>query len=270
MKRGLSYIDWSISVGLFIIYIISIFVILGPAFQYDYSAEYLGGIVKEGLEENYHITINRIPFFIVITQPLTDDYPPEQEFEITLDDLPDEFQDMESNKQFAMVDKTGTLIIHREYYSNTQTIRFITTPGRLGLYESNVVGGGHIYYTNKEFFRFFELTSSEPFNYEHAITYGVTEKLNGLNNGDPGEGVLNYVEEIEAMEYEELKELFKYPKERDFSIQIFDGPLNGDPVLDYIKKEPTDRDEVKTLIWSDWVISSNTQRTPVMVVVRTW
>ncbi|MBT3691334.1 hypothetical protein HOG16_03790 [Candidatus Woesearchaeota archaeon] len=265
MKRGLSYVDWTISVGIFIIYIISIFVIMGPAFKQDYSDEYLGKIVKEGLKESTSITIKRIPFYMVITQPVIDNGPLFTNLMIILDNLPLELHEITSNKQFAITNQLGELVIRREYFPDTEKIKFIAQPADFGLTEVNIVGGGNIYYSDKEFFSYLQLDAAEPFEYDHRTTYGITEELIGLDDEELGRW-LN-----DTVEYLDIQELFKYPKEKDFNIQIFnDSSPPDNPQREYMKKEPTDKDEVKVLMWSDWVIYPSTQRAPVMVVVRTW
>ena len=64
-KKGLSYVDWAISVGIFIVYAIILFFIFRPSLQQDYSQEYLGEIIKAGIEKDAYYSMERVPLFII-------------------------------------------------------------------------------------------------------------------------------------------------------------------------------------------------------------
>ena len=65
MKKGLTHIDWAMSIGLFIVYLIVLIILFRPAITTeDYSGDFLSSIVKQGLIDDSYITIEKIPIFI--------------------------------------------------------------------------------------------------------------------------------------------------------------------------------------------------------------
>ena len=86
-KRGLSYVDWTVSIGLFIIFTISIFILLGPAFKQDYSSDYLSSIIKDGIKENTSLELKRFPVFIRSETSIDSDT-----HQFTIDGIPEDFQ----------------------------------------------------------------------------------------------------------------------------------------------------------------------------------
>ena len=51
-KRGLSHIDWVISFGVFVIFLLLLFIWFGPSLTTEYSEEYLGGIASKGFKDD--------------------------------------------------------------------------------------------------------------------------------------------------------------------------------------------------------------------------
>ena len=63
-KKGLSYIDWSISIGIFVIFILALFILVIPALDRRLDETYLISIVETGFKENTYYLIYSIPLFI--------------------------------------------------------------------------------------------------------------------------------------------------------------------------------------------------------------
>src|SRR3989338_9043170 len=64
MKKGVSYIDVAISAGIFILYLLFIFVTLRPGIKEDISGEYLLQIISSGLNNKISMNISKYPLFI--------------------------------------------------------------------------------------------------------------------------------------------------------------------------------------------------------------
>ncbi len=265
MKRGLSYVDWTISVGLFIIYIISIFVILGPAFKQDYSSEYLGNIIKNGLEENTSLNLKRFPFYIRLTDPT--EQIPSGEYILDIINLPSEITEITDNDQFGV--SNGTVFkFNKEYTGNPPTIRAVLDLQDFGMNYPGDIGQGLIFLSEKEIFSTYAITVEDPFERELKTTFGVAEDISGIY-----EDYFNdlFYNQYNPLTYEEIKEVLRYPKEKDFTIEIFQGvDFNNEGLIFYIKKEPTDKDEVNVFMWADWYIHEDSKRDPITVLIKTW
>lgn len=64
MKKGVSHIDWVISMGIFLIAVISIFVYLKPFSRELYVGEDLTDIVKDKFNEEVNWVIKELPLFV--------------------------------------------------------------------------------------------------------------------------------------------------------------------------------------------------------------
>src|SRR3989344_6689523 len=64
MKKGLSYIDISISAGIFVLYLLFVFVTLRPGIKEDIGGGYLLQIVQRGFYDKVFINVSKYPLFI--------------------------------------------------------------------------------------------------------------------------------------------------------------------------------------------------------------
>lgn len=63
-KKGLDYIDWSISMGIFIIAVTALFVFLKPGARPDYDQDTLLSLVQEQFVKQTHGYVHETPLFI--------------------------------------------------------------------------------------------------------------------------------------------------------------------------------------------------------------
>ena len=64
MKRGFSHLDWAISMGIFLVAILSIFIYIKPFSTDIYEGDDLVGIIKEKFNEEAYWTIKKLPLFV--------------------------------------------------------------------------------------------------------------------------------------------------------------------------------------------------------------
>ena len=84
-KRGLDYIDWAMSLGLFLVAVIALFAFLKPGVQQPYDGENLLQIVEKNFFEETGTILKQTPVFIY---HLVDKYNPgssNAEIKITID-----------------------------------------------------------------------------------------------------------------------------------------------------------------------------------------
>ncbi len=65
MKKGATHADWAISLGIFLVYILSMFMILQPGSQPIYKDEQMMGIVKSGLIADTRFVLTKTPMVII-------------------------------------------------------------------------------------------------------------------------------------------------------------------------------------------------------------
>ena len=73
-KKGISYVDWAISLGIFLVFTLTIFVLFKPHVIEDYSTEYLISIAEQGIRENSSYEINNYPLFVDPDVRVVDDW----------------------------------------------------------------------------------------------------------------------------------------------------------------------------------------------------
>jgi len=269
MKKGLSYIDWSISAGIFIIYIIVLFILLGPAFKQDYSPDYLGSLVREGIKENVSLEIKRIPLFIELN---TSNHLPCQnvsyncKFKLT-GNLPAEVVTLNPNeKQFSFFNQDLSIefMDKSNEISGNNRLKFVTKADNMGISSFNPPRSEIVkiwmFLSEEEIFEDRNISSHDWI--PEAFTFGVAETLEGIY--EP------YFINFTNNDYETAKDIINFPKEREFAIDIYNHTDFTSPILNYTKTQPGEKDIVNTLLWADYLIHNNTQRTPITILIKTW
>ena len=72
-KKAVSHVDWAISMGIFLVYVLSMFVMIQPGMQPFYKENTMIGIAEEQLQLDIYYNITRIPLYIkVYTDPYTE------------------------------------------------------------------------------------------------------------------------------------------------------------------------------------------------------
>jgi len=278
-KKGLSYVDWSISVGLFIVYLLVLFILLAPAFKSSGSSDYLNGILKNGLDENINLELKRFPLY-VRTDGLS-----EAEAYFQIDNLPQEFEDYydpgggeDEVKKLGIFTKISqTEITEKGYYGDiiliSENVRIILVD------EGQSIGEVDIYLSSDKLFRVTEIITETTYAIFDG-TVGVAETITGIHEDSFEDFFYNDLGEPE--DYEFIKSELNYPDKNDFAIIVELIPDYTDPAcnsfvtLEYKEADIEDRDIVNTLRYSDNVIRINpgsevgVYRCPVIVTLNTW
>jgi len=248
MKKGLTYIDWSISIGLFIIYLLILFITFRPGAVDDYSSDHLTSMVEKNLREDTYQTMVRVPIYVDVGAVGAGSNKVDiVDFSTTWDKYKTFMLD-EYGKE-VVYDLDGSLKIEYVFSSGVNTFWF--------------------YYFDNDFLKESEVvcpckTKSDGISY----AFGVQEEIKGFyekNLTDIG------VDDLD------LKDVWSYPDSRDFNITFFEG-------LDFNKKiwgystalDPSTEEatNVYALQWSDWFLdvdpSDGISRNSTTVVVKVW
>jgi hypothetical protein len=236
-KKGLSYVDWAISFGLFIVYLLTIFILIKPEVINSYDEDFLNSIIKQGLEEDVYIDITTYPIFLDAEE--TGDY-------VSLT-LPDAFSFL-NNTNMVLLDNLSNKL---NFTINGELkFDYNFNPGRCDfkiIYSNessrtNSIGNGNI------------LTSA---NY----SIGIAEHSKGID----------LVRFDQLQEFDELKIKWGYPMSNDFAIEIYNkSDLTIDPIKNYNYTIPLPDSKVNVLKWSDWKINNNSQKELITILIKTW
>ena len=242
MKKGMTYVDLAISLGIFVIYSVFLFTILRPAIQEEFDEDYLTSIVQQGMLNDTFWTITKLPVFIDLTNQAA-------EGEAKLINVSLSFNWTTNN--IILLNSTNSVldskIIDEEDmlqfasaldYSDMNSFTLLYSPDLINSNDNptgNLLGDG---------------------NYTYQI--GVPEFASGLS-----EAKFNNLSS-----YEELKEQWSYPTEREFEIVIFNATDN-DELYSLHKVETLER-IVYVLQWSTNLLLDNSEVNPILVRIRAW
>jgi len=246
MKRGLTHIDWAISIGLFILYLVIIFILFKPGITEEYTPDFLSSIIKQGIETNSSITLERTPIFIEAHTIASDgDY----ELEI-------------ENINF-WIDGNSTIV------NQSLAIK----PFDYDSFGNKLYFEGHLIQGEKT--KFWVLTSDSinhipnpslatPVDTDNiSYAFGVKEKISGIYKE-------KFENEINNTDYNSLKTQWNYPQRKEFEIFIYEGLDLTNPIYTISEKSAINNEKVNVLQWSDWFINNDSSRSIITIMVRTW
>ena len=244
MRKGLGYIDWAISVGLFLILVSLIFIFFGPLLNQEFSEDYLNTIVKDGIEKQSSITLKKFPLYFETSST-------EEIIEIS---NPDAFKDLTSINSFA----TTTLGARLDF-----TILNNRTAIKLANINTSGVNTYYIY-SSKEL----SVTNNFPSGTgpnNGNVSIGIPEEITGLYDPFFTSRVLN-------LNYSQLKDSFNFPTNRDFTIEIFNDSQLNSVIYEYKKLTPPATSSVYTLLYSKNHITIGNELIikPIYIRIKSW
>lgn len=259
MKKGLLYIDWSISVAIFIVYLVGLFVYMAPVLSQDYSEEYLKTLARTGFQEETFTTAYKYPILIKHNAA--------GEFVFNLN--------APSNLNLISL---STGIYSEDLQTEIDSYKLIVNDGspdevliKVSISEDEandeetkkfyMILSDHTDYTHDDV-----LSSDEP---PLRYAFGVPEISFGLSESK----FINLRDEYRG--YEEIKKKLKYPKEKEISIIILNTNLeilkdNNNNELIIAPDKATQNDTVYATQWSAMKINKNSETEPIIIRILTW
>ena len=239
-KKGLSYVDWAISFGLFVVYLLVIFIFIKPEIINSYDEDFLNSIVKQGLEEDAYSEFTRYPLFINANS--TGDY-------ISLE-LIDSFQFL-NNTNIIILDAFSTKL-NITILNNRLNFDYNFDSG---MNEFEIIYSPYVSYVN---------TAPGGVNPISAnYTIGIAETKKGIFNSS--------LTDLQTIGYYELKEEWGYPIQNEFTINIYEGSdLSVDPKWSYEHATPQIDSKINVLMWSDWEITNQGSKELITILIKTW
>ncbi|GEM_PF-2955480 len=211
MKKGLTYIDVAISVGIFVIYALFLFITFRPAIQEEYDDDYLISIVQTNFIRDTYWSQSRIP--IAITPA---------------DDV---------SGKAVTITFPFTWRENSVYLTNSEGVE-----KNIEITSSSLTIESIGAWTPPDKKQFFAYHSDEFSYYAHTSLMGdrmtISDELVFIGVAEINQGIQRFSQSIQDKDkfsllletpYEELKEKWNYPKKKDFFIDIEtpDGTSKG-------------------------------------------
>ena len=246
-NKGLSYIDWSISIGIFVIFVLALFILVVPSLDRRLDENYLISIAETGFKENTYYTIYKLPLFIDSSSSYSS-----VKINIDLPMYPANYNSL------GIVDES-----FNEIDKNVTTHKF----GPVDI--SNGVNTFNFLYLFNEFHTYPFLPGGTNLNCGSDIscTFGIEEKLRGFSR----DKLDNLFVCGEYSTYTSFKGDVSYPEQRELSVLLYEGTgFEGNVLYNCTFKEPENLDQVYALNWKDNILNFNGSLEEVTVLIRTW
>ena len=273
MKKGATHADWAVSLGIFLVYILSLFILIQPGVEPIFRNENLIKIVESSFLNDTRIVIEKVPIvFTPIEIESAGIYIAkiDQSIPITGEDL--------DETDFYLTDEAGNPIGFDMGFSagNTQVSR-ISVRTLFSTTDPTIV---YLYYSPKIYDAPEDLPAAVIIGEELPMlnftrTFGSMEVMTGINKD-----IIN-VEPFNIdfpcttkQEYEALKERWNYPLNKDFQIFMIATP-NPRYTLDDIhnvcnQAEPLQQASIFVEERVDVTLDRYGTREPLRINMRVW
>lgn len=245
MKRGLLQIDWMVSFGIFVIFLLLLFITFGPALTQEYDDDYLKSIAQKGFKEASFSEVLKYPIFV------DPDITGGQDVYVV--ELPEKLKAVGEISKLVVLDIDSSVIGQRDLVGDN-----------IIFYSISAVAGSvntfYLLYSDS-----FDSTTTPgvvPGSFDYNITFGVEEKIVGFSE--------KLFMDLSTLGYEEFKENLTYPKRKDISVRIYNGTDPSILLYEYVEVNPLENDDVYVIKWADHMIGENGVRQPILVSIGTW
>ncbi len=245
-KRGLTYIDWVISMGTFIIMVLAIFVFFKPGAQPIYDHESLLDIVETHFFQDYKQTIVDIPVFVKRLQTGSCAV---GSGSVTI--KVDIFYALNYSMEYSISQGASLSVNHL----NLSVPRQVTVQCPIGVCRGRMDMMFKSY--NKEYPNPQVILNSCACDDQNLckVSIGASEFLEGIDKDDLGISA--------AQGYESLKSDWDFPQSKNFAVKVNNQNLVLGP-------EPPQQGNVFTRTKKYWEIRSSGERAPIDVVIQVW
>ena len=210
MKKASTNVDWVISLGIFLTYILFLFIFLKPGIQQEYNEESLFDVLEQNIYSEANYTVKKIPLYI---NSDSGGY-----YKIKCQN---DFEDEWDEDNIAIIDNNGG-----EYQG--QSLIFSTTNKkiRMNVYLKNGLNNFFILNSNKETYEggideCKEDCTGEPVSCNECnpsieqvdCIFGTKETFEGLHNES-----LDTIYDNCNADYENFKKSWNFPMSKEFSL----------------------------------------------------
>lgn len=254
MMKGTSQVDWAISIGIFLIYVLGLIIFIRPGLQPVMENNLLISILQDNLKDDVYATVEKTALFINISDDTKESPPQSGLYKIEInDELP-----LEGNKnEFAILNKDKNILNFD--ITNDKKIKFdgFVEQGKLNLFWILYFKGNNYKNNNPS-----ELTSiNNQKNFSYSL--GVRENIQGIDF----DKLKNLNPDMKV-----LKDNWSFPESKDFSIILANTTKKqyqqSDIIFSYNLNESEDQSNVFVKEWKDWIINNKGELYGVILNVR--
>jgi len=243
-KKGLDYIDWTLSMGLFLIVVVALFVFLKPGVQPTYSGENLLNIIETKFMEETATELKQKPLFV---KKLKDKYGSSLEAKINVKITNKwQFKKIEpaTSKGFDIIFNNKKIVLDCNAIDCTQKFTLKLLP--VGQQQEEPIVE-------------IKCIPDDP-TYCDALL-GATETFEGVSN--------TLINKIKEKEYKTLKKEWKYPEQEEFAIYIKAPPIYSESLKLIGGEEAGPQTNIFVKELKYWIIKGTT-RYPATISIRVW
>ncbi len=199
VKKGASHVDWAISLGIFLVYILTVIIFIKPGLAPSYKADELLDYVENSLIDEVRLDIEKTPLYIEYS----------------------DFEDPGDSYHFAInenpFDVYNNLIMYDENLDTKKGVDFSSNKIKFN-HNGDPTGKYWFVYnpegTPKSFSQgIYELDIVNPSVYE----FGIAQNVTGVSESK----VLNFVDCSQEGVYDSLKEKWNFPSDKEFEISYY-------------------------------------------------
>lgn len=291
-KKGDGHVDWIISIGIFLVYLLGMFVLIKPGVMPVYDYDTLLDIVEEHFKEDVKVvkdgdiltdfgglywTLYKTPLFVesVPSVAAKEERCIKIDFPYELENINGEINayridpnKIVSKEKFIPINiRIGSNSLYLEdsitFSSNSEYIIYFSGNG---IYNQNLIydnGNGIIGVSGD-----ISIDESKCVDIGDGLIYnlGIIEKLRGLS-----EKVLVFLmgtlKDTSKETYEQIKGIYGYPKSKEFSVI---ATIDINRVYKYKVLEPDVKTNVYTREWGDFILNYDGTRTPIKINLKVW
>ena len=249
MKKGFIHIDWVISFGIFIVFLLLLFIWFGPALTENYNNEYLKTIAQQGFEDQTFVRVIEYPVYVDIV-----DVDANQVFNVS---LPNSMTDV---SKLSVLRSNYSQIEKKKIENNMLYFMDDTTPYSSGdvlnytLYYSNILNLAHD--GNG-------LNPTQTENYH--ITLGVGKEYFAFSES-------NFTG-LTSLSYNDFKKKLKYPNTRGISIFVYStgaGSIFENLLYSYNESQPLENQDVYVITSFTKIVKTEGYVDYVTTIIKTW
>ncbi len=273
-KKAASHVDWAISMGIFLLYVLSMFTLIQPGIQPLHKSSELVIIAEDGLKNDIYYNITKTPIYITVkpTKILFTNYR-------IIVPLP------------IPGDNTDFNITYKAISGSEVSARF-TISGNDAVFNPPVAisGGAGPNGMTYNFFLYYSTDKYKTFppscgwggcpvaNGLFDYTMGATETRFGIDQAKLSSFTNSYCFNTipsDSRSYQKLKERWKYPAEKDFSIYYVPSGkipynINTDKIDLCARAQPLDQSDIFVKEWIDWMLNTDSSLKPIILNVKSW
>lgn len=273
MRKGATHADWAISLGLFLVYILSMFMILQPGIQPIFKDEQVMAIAEQGIKDSSEFVIARTPI-VFTTIPANFDFAPTKLYTMEINgNIPVQ----QTGNKAAIF--TGNTYNQNGRVSSTK-VEFVnrTVQGinRFWIYEilSPRTEAAYTYLNDYEG-PSAPVISAEKGNFTYS--FGSREIITGvdmeaLTRSDINLGLNCNTQP--ATEYPRLKELLNFPAAKEISIHYALTSTPRYALTDMVsvcsQATPYEQANVFTHEWNTNTLNKEGKKSPIRMIVKIW